>query len=132
MGTQGVPLNIPKSTISLAIKKHKGVITRMREELKAGHTALLTVIRKDPDLSKELEEERLGFSDEMCDLAENALIVAVSQTQDLGSAISSAKFILNNKGKDRGYAPIVHGAPTNDSRLDAIDGNSADLVNESK
>lgn len=132
MGTPGVPLTISKATIAACIKKHKGVVTYICKELNIHHSTFLIKVRADPELVEELSKARNAMSDEMCDLAENALIRAVTQEQDLSSAISSAKFILNNKGKDRGYAPIVHGIPTTDPRLDAIDGNSTDLVSESK
>lgn len=103
MGTQGVPLNLSESAISECIKKRKGVITHICKDLDVSHTALTRFINDRPHLKDELDHARHEYDDLICDLSENTMLYAVSQKEDLGSALSAAKFVLNNKGRKRGY-----------------------------
>jgi len=105
MGTPGVPLNIDKDRILEAIKRRKGVITHICKELDITHETCLKHIRKDPDLVKALSDARHEMDDLMCDAAESTLLRAVTQSDDLGNALKGSMYILNNKGRGRGYAP---------------------------
>ena len=106
MGTPGVPFNIDKATIVETIKKRKGVITHICKDLHVCHGTMLKHINLDPELKELLDETRHEFSESLCDMAENTLAFAMNNRDtDPGNALGSAKFILNNLGKKRGYAP---------------------------
>ena len=132
MGTPGVPLNLPPGAIAASIKKNKGVGSKICKELDIHHSTFIEHVRADPVLVKLLDDARHDRLEERLDDAENTLDECKNQRQELSVALKSAMYLLNNRGKSRGYAPIVHGAPVSEPRLDAIDGNSTDLVDESK
>ncbi len=105
MGTQGVKFCPDKSKIIEAIKKYKGVITHICKGLDVAHVTIINYINKDPELKQLMSEERNAFDDVLCDMGESVLIHSMRQTEDLSSALSAAKYSLNNKGRKRGYAP---------------------------
>jgi len=106
MGVSGVPLPITHAEIKEAIKKHKGVVSSVCKTLNMGHNAFYVRMAEDPTIKQCLDEARSEFDDFICDLSENVLTYALSQRDDLSSALGSAKYVLNNKGKKRGYSPI--------------------------
>ena len=106
MGTPGVPTTITKDQIAEAIKKKKGVGAHICKMLDISYPTFYDLIAKY-DLKEELQKERNAFGDVMCDQAENILMRAINQDQDMPSALGAAKYILNNKGRDRGYYPPV-------------------------
>lgn len=104
MGTPGVKWNVSKAAIVKAIKKHKGKITYAARELDCDYTTIKKRINADPELIALIDEERNSFSELLLDSAEDTLLYGISNRQkDLGKALSSAFFVLNNKGKQRGY-----------------------------
>lgn len=105
MGTSGVPWNVPKNRIIEAIKAKRGVLTHVCKELDAAHETVLRHINKDPELKAVLDAARHEYDDLICDLSENTLLYAVSQKEDLSNGIRAAQFVLNNKGRKRGYTP---------------------------
>jgi hypothetical protein len=118
MGTQGVPLSYDRSYICEIIKKRKGVITHICEDLDVSHAAILRYIKNDPDLDQLLKEARHHYSDTLCDLAEGTLLFTVGQREDLTAALRSAQFILNNQGRNRGYTPPTMQAAGEEQRVD--------------
>jgi hypothetical protein len=115
MGTQGVPLNIPKSAIIDSIKKNNGVLTYVCRELDIHHSTALKIINADPELVELLKEERHSFTENLCDLSENVLKEALIQREDLNSAIRSSQYVLNNQGRKRGYTPLT--VPVTDEQI---------------
>jgi hypothetical protein len=105
MGTPGVPFNIPKSRILEIIKKKKGVVTQICSALKIDWKTYHKHIYKNPELKEALDIARQDYDETICDLAETTLMRVLKQQEDLSASISSAKFVLNNKGKSRGYTP---------------------------
>lgn len=112
MGTQGVPLNKTKSDILEAIKKGKGIVTHIAQLLDCSYETFYVRMRADPEIKAALAKAREEFDENLLDLAEHSLVRAMKQQEDIGNAISSAKYVLNNKGKSRGYSPMVQGALT--------------------
>jgi hypothetical protein len=104
MGTPGVPFNIKKSRILESIKKKKGVVTQILLDLDIAYDTYAKHIRDNPELKEAIDSARNDFDDTICDMAETALMRSLKQEQDLSASLSSAKFVLNNKGKKRGYS----------------------------
>jgi broad-specificity NMP kinase len=120
MGTPGVPFNIPKSRILETIKKKKGVVTQICLELDIAYDTYAKHIKSDPELKSAIDVARNDYDETICDLAETALMRALNQEQDLSASLSSAKFVLNNKGKKRGYSPIPVVADNKEAELAGI------------
>lgn len=105
MGLQGVKNTSSKSDILKAIRDKKGVVTYIYKELGMSHTTFYEILNSDPEYKVALDEARKDLDDTLCDAAENALMFALSQRDDLGSSVRSAQYVLNNKGRKRGYTP---------------------------
>jgi hypothetical protein len=104
MGTPGVALKIEKEKIEQSIKKHRGRVSLIADEFKCGWRAMNNLIQKHTDLVELLEEYRQYRDASLCDLAEDTLQDALDRRGvDMNNALKSAFFVLNNKGKDRGY-----------------------------
>lgn len=105
MGTPGVPLDIPKSVIVETIKKRKGVMTHISKDLNISQTTAYKHFNADPELKQLLSEERNSYDEYLCDKAESVLVYALNKCEtDLSSALGASKYVLNNKGKSRGYS----------------------------
>lgn len=105
MGTPGVPFDIPREHIVETIKKKKGVVMQILQSLDIAYDTYAEHIKSDPELKKILDRARNDYDEHICDLSETVLMKALNQ-DDLGHALGSAKFVLNNKGRSRGYSPI--------------------------
>jgi hypothetical protein len=91
-----------KSVLASIIEKHNGVLIRAAHELKVRRHTLLKKIRQYPDLVELLEDHREDYEDDILDLAENSLIVALkNQANDPSNAVRVGMFVLNSKGKKR-------------------------------
>lgn len=64
-------------------------------------------VKQYPDLVELIDHLRTDRDESLLDKAEDYLDVAMSQQKDLASGLKSAFFVLNNKGKPRGYNPPV-------------------------
>jgi hypothetical protein len=106
MGTQGVATTVTEKALRDTIKKRKGVATDVQDDLKIGHNTFYKLIEKF-NLKEFLNDHRNAYSERMCDIAEDVLIKGMLQTADLGCAVGAAKYVLNNKGRHRGYYPPV-------------------------
>lgn len=122
MGTPGVPFNIPKEVILEAIKTRKGVITHICKDLSSAHGTLIKHINADSDLKAALDAARHEYDDILCDVAEGTMLYTAGQREDLSAAISACKFVLNNKGKKRGYTPPNYKEPTTEGDIDEVRG----------
>lgn len=104
MGTPGVPFSVKKETIEASIKKHGGRLIRVAAELNCKRDVIRKIISNDPELSQLLDDCRHQRDENLCDLAEDTLNDAMeNRIGDMNNALKSAFFVLNNKGKDRGY-----------------------------
>lgn len=117
MGVCGVPLPITNEEIKQAIKKHKGVVSSVCKSLDIGHTAFYTRMAKDKSIKQCLDESRAEFDELLCDLSENVLTYALSQREDMASALGASKYVLNNKGRIRGYSPIPVQSENKDNEI---------------
>ncbi len=126
MGTQGVPLNIPKSLICEAIKKWNGKATLLARDLKCSYAAIKRIIDKDPELVQLMNDARIDKDNLLNDLAEDALQHCLEQVKDdRTNALKSAMYVLNSKGAERNYyAPNTPDKHT-DGRYTAEDINTA-------
>ena len=105
MGTPGVAYQVNIPDILKVIEEKRGVVTQIHKQLGISHTFFYELIAKYPEIKKAIDEARLVLDDTLCDAAENALLFALSQREDLGSSVRSAQYVLNNKGRKRGYTP---------------------------
>ena len=103
-GRGGVKLAIPVSAFLASIKRHRGIVTHIIKELDIHHSTFHTKKRENPEIEKALDEARYEFDESICDMAESVLAVAMRKHEDdMGNALGAAKFVLNNKGRRRGY-----------------------------
>lgn len=115
MGTSGVPLTIPKNIIINAIKKRNGVLTAAAKDLDCSRPWLIQHVNSDPELKDILAKERNAYDEYLCDKAESVLVYALNKCEtDLSNALGASKFILNNKGKNRGYSQKADPTATTD------------------
>lgn len=131
MGTQGVPITVTKSQITEAIKKKKGVGAQICQHFDISYDTFYKLIKKY-NLKDELQVARNDFDETICDMAETALMRALNQKEDLSSSLSSAKFVLNNKGRKRGYYPPVAQTQQTDTIVHGIQEGISQLSKESR
>ena len=106
MGTPGVPFNIPRKRILESIKAKKGVVTQICADLGIAYDTYYKNIKSNAEYKEAIDNARNDYDTTICDMAETALMRALNQKEDLSASLSSAKFVLNNKGKSRGYSAI--------------------------
>jgi len=105
MGISGVKLNITKNSLVAALKRAHGVKSDVCKALDIAHPTLQKYITEFSlhDLVAELRE---SFCEELLDSAENVLVHAFRvKDTDLANALKATLFVLNNKGRARGYTP---------------------------
>jgi len=106
MGTQGVEFKKTKSEICESIKKHKGRLTKVAKEFNICYQTIRNHTDKFPELVELIKNLRQDRDENLLDEAEDTIQDALEgRSQDMGSALKSAFFVLNNKGKSRGYTP---------------------------
>lgn len=104
MGTSGVKFDRSKDDIIDAIKKHRGKLYKVAKQLNCHYETVRKYTDDDPDIVQLIHDLRHGYDEDLCDLAEDTLVDAMeARVGDMGNALKSAFFVLNNKGKDRGY-----------------------------
>ena len=108
MATSGVPLDIPKVQIIHTIHKHKGVVTQICKELDIIPKTLYNHKDADPEIAQALVDARKTFDTNLLDMCENTLAFALTKKETrLTNSLSAAKYVLDRKGKDRGYTPTA-------------------------
>jgi len=105
MGTPGTPWTVPREQIEQALKKQKGRLTYACKDLNCTYRALKKYIDEHPDLQEELVRLRNEFDCTLLDMAESSLIRGMSES-DPNAYLKSAFYVLNNKGRERGYSGI--------------------------
>ena len=66
---------------------------------------LTNYLKRHPRVMKELEEVRYAFNQALMDKSENVFDAALDgHEEDMTNALKAATFIMNNLGKERGYA----------------------------
>ena len=106
MAVQGKPWGATNNQIIQAIKKAKGRVTHVWKALDVEPKTFYKRLNNEPELKEALEEARNNFDLSMLDAAENTLMYAISRAdEELGQAVKSSFYILNNKGQNRGYNP---------------------------
>jgi hypothetical protein len=106
MGISGVVWNPKKEEVLESLKKHGGVITHAAKALKVDRRTLRAYVKRSDELSAELEDLRFHYNEELLDGAEETLRHAVYQREDLAHSLKAAMFILNNKGRQRGWSLV--------------------------
>lgn len=114
MGTPGVPWNVTKDQIVASIKKQFGRLTYVARELDCDYSTVKKRVDKDPELQQILADARNGFGENLLDLAESALLKGL-HSEESNAYLKSAFFVLNNKGRERGYTPPSAAIVPNDS-----------------
>lgn len=102
MGTPGVPWEVPREKIEQALKKQKGRLTYACKDLNCTYRVLKKHIDEHPDLQELLVRLRNEFDCTLLDMAESSLVRGMSES-DPNAYLRSAFYVLNHKGKDRGY-----------------------------
>jgi len=105
MGTPGVLLDIPKEVLVCALKKNKGVLSRVGVSLDICRDSVRKLVVKH-DLQELLDTLRCNYKNTLLDDAEDNLSFAMQQRdKDLNNALKASFFVLNNMGRERGYTP---------------------------
>lgn len=105
MGTPGVPFDATKEQILSAIKESGGRFLRIAALLGYADNTVRAHIYADPELMQAIKDARKTRDEGLLDGAEDALKKALDKADlDINAALKSAFYVLNNKGKDRGYA----------------------------
>lgn len=105
MGIPGVPFNCTKNQILDAIKKSGGRFLHIAALLNYDDSTVRKHINADPELVQALKDARNTRDEGLLDGAEDTLKLALEKADtDIQSALKSAFYVLNNKGKERGYA----------------------------
>lgn len=124
MGTPGVPFDKTDDEIREAIKKARGRLTHASKYLSVHHSTLYHKLNANPHLWECVHETRKANDEYMLDMAEDTLLHAISKRDEDGTnALKSSFFILNNKGRSRGYNP-----PTKSDGYDEKDRQKMDAL----
>ncbi len=104
MGTPGVPLNFKEDEIRDTIKKYSGRMIKIAEHFDCSFAAMRLQIDRFPELIQLLVFERQKRDERLLEGAEDTLQDAMDgRAVDMNAALKSSFFVLNNKGKLRGY-----------------------------
>lgn len=96
-------------------------MTQTCKALDCAYVTLQKKIAADPELQELLSNLRHQFDDELLNGAESVLQLALKKAnEDLTNSLKATFFILNNKGRPRGYTP-----PT--SREQPLDGSETEI-----
>lgn len=98
-----LPLTIEE--VRTALWVNEGNITKAALTLKVDSSRLRRYIAASPRLSAEKEEAR----NQILDKAEEVVIEALSDEEDVVRKDSMAKYVLSNLGKERGYGSKAGG-----------------------
>ena len=121
MGTPGVPWKVSKSQIVQALKKRHGRLTYAAKDLGCVYITLRKKIDADPELTQMVSDLRNSFDEDLLDSAEDVIKKAMESLSDLGNALKAAFYVLNNKGKLRGYLhPKVQELEGKDAEINEI------------
>ena len=113
MGTPGVKFDRPKSEIVEAIIKNNGKLTKVAKQLRCCYETVRKYTDDDPEIVQLIHNLRQEYDENLCDLAEDTLTDAMdARVGDMANALKSAFFVLNNKGRNRGYNPPQAGFNT--------------------
>lgn len=108
MGAHGKRCNLNKSQISQSLKKMKGRLTYAAKDLDISYRTLVRKIEKF-DLKDLVSEISTSRNETELDSAEEVLMQILTDfkkengKKDLKVALQAAMYILNNRGKSRGY-----------------------------
>jgi len=101
-----VPLKWKKHEIVESIKKYKGRLTKVAKELGCSYMTIRNHTDPYPEVVELIKHLRMDWNESLLDSAEDTLTDALdARNSDMNNALKSAFFVLNNKGKERGYVP---------------------------
>lgn len=104
MATPGVKWEKSKLEIVEALKLHKGRLTYVARHFDIAYDTLMKSINADSQLLDLVKALRNDYENTILDLAENCVVKAMeNQDKDPNNAIKSSFFVLNSKGKARGW-----------------------------
>lgn len=105
MATPGSKWTVKKSAIVEALKEKKGRLTYVARHFNVKYETLKKKIDADPELIELVSNLRNDFENTILDMAENCVAVAIgNQKEDPSNALKSAFYVLNSKGKSRGWS----------------------------
>lgn len=108
MGIGGVRWDCEQHIIEEAIIKYRGNLRKASAMLGVSDMTMRRRINVTPELQVLLKECRNHLSEYMVDGAEDVLDFAITNREaDLGAALKAACFVLNNKGRERGWQGFI-------------------------
>lgn len=106
MGLQGVAFKATDLEIIDKIKEFHGRIEVVATYFGVTPQTIYNRINRSPEIKTALEEEREHTLEVDLDMAQTAIRVALGRTDEdnIDSALRASFYLLNNKGKKRGFA----------------------------
>lgn len=109
-GTKGVPIGKVYSLkdIKDALIKNCGIVTHAAHQLGIARNTVYTIINQNPELKPLIDKLRTDYDTLILDQAEETLRHSTSHVMrelDPPTALKAAMYILNTKGRVRGYVP---------------------------
>ncbi len=104
MGTPGVPWVVTKEQLQQALKDHKGKISYVAKYFNVGYRCARRRIESDPELVQLMSDLRNEFEQTILDIAESTVAKTMTKLEeDTTNALKSAFFVLNSRGRERGW-----------------------------
>ena len=107
MAHGGIPISeqVESALIISTLKKNNGVISKAARELGLHRDTLTAFFNSSEELKEILKKARLDYVTSRLDICEEVMDTLMTRIDDdPNHAFKSAMYILNNHGKDRGYA----------------------------
>lgn len=109
MGIAGIRWDVTDDEIIDVIKNSNGIVRSIASHLNVSYQSIYNRLNQNPEMQKALADARKAFVERKKDGAELVLDDMFDQYSNnpeywAGHAFRSAQFVLNNLGRDRGYA----------------------------
>lgn len=104
-----------------ALHKYHGNATNAAKSLGVCKDTLYRFIKENPELSDELKKARDNAHEYFIDKAENAIDKVLSRVDEQPkAALDAAKYVLDKRGKSRGWIVTVDESKYSDEQLDLL------------
>lgn len=117
MATPGSPWIVNKTQIVQALKEQKGRLTYVARFFNVDYKTLRKKIDEDSELTELVSDLRNDFENTILDKAESCVLNAIDSS-DLNNSLKSAFYVLNSKGKVRGWTNTLTESQMAPSQID--------------